>query len=305
MPTRRAAQCAVQGSPEPDPGVSVTAVGSCRVLGPLRKAGSDACFSLNQSGVYGYCHSSAEALQQLRVLNGTFRLPEHLLPVVAPRSAETESLAASHIPSDMYIVELSSAKILTIDGVCVQLNYFTRHFQSFFSDRQKSRAFWKAVRENDFEARKSVIDAGPERLPTDRYMLENLRMELSSEESLSEDINAITSLVPHALFVTHFNARKRDGLLLSARENYLRSAVRALETSGVKYFDPSDYVEAFGQSEALADSTGSLSHYSEEFEAFLCNNWTTRYIKPLADGRTARRVPHEPKRDMLSQHFAM
>ena len=276
----------------------VSAIGSCRVVGPLRRAGPDAGFALNQSGVFGYCHSSSEALQQLRVLRGDLILPEYLLPVLAPRCAENPEIRSLHEPSDMYFIELSSAKILSVDGFCIQLNYFTRHFESFFEDRDRARAFWRAVRENDTAARKEVLDASPSRLPQDRYLLENLRMDMSTLDGLVSDICTIESIVPHALFVTHFAARKHDGVMLAAREAYLKTLRKALQTSAVQYFDPSDYVEAFGQAQALKDPDGSLSHYSDEFESYLCANWVTRYIQPLAQfhEQQPQRIPVLPQR---------
>ncbi len=261
--------------------VSVTAIGSCRVVGPLRRAGKEDGFKLNQTGVYGYCHSSAEAVQQLRVLNGALTLPEYLLPVIAPRTAESPNGHKPHKRSDFYFVELSSAKILSVDGICVQLNYFTRHFETFFSDRNRARAFWRAVREGDDTQRKEVLDHGAQRLPADQYMLENLKMEMSTPEGLRDDIDLLMSIAPRVLFVTHFNAKKHDGGYLAARESYLAMLRGALRASNARYFDPSDYVEAYGQSEALKDPDGSLSHYSDAFEDYLYQNWLSRYIRPL------------------------
>ena len=260
---------------------NVTAIGSCRILGPLRHALADDCYKLNQSGVYGYCHSSAEAVQQLKVLQGDTELPEHLLPLTSPKHAENLNARRAHVTSDLYVVELSSAKILTIDSVCIQLNYFTRHFASFFADRERSRAYWRAVREDDHAERCAVLDSGPQLKPADRYLLDQLKLRLSSHEDLVCDITEVQERVPNVLFVTHFDAKKHDGALLVARQAYLQSVRAALRKTDAIFFDPSDYVEAFGQSEALDDPNGSLTHYSEAFEQFLGQNWRSRYIEPL------------------------
>jgi len=290
---------------DPEPELfRVTAIGSCRVVGPLRHANASTDFALNQSGVYGYCHSSAEALQQLRVLQGEQDLPEHVLPIAAPRNADNPDATTVHLPSDLYVVELSSAKVITVDGFCVQLNYLTRHFETFFEDRARSRAYWRAVREEDAAARKAVLDNAPARLPDDRYILDNLQMEMSDEASLLADIKEINASVPNALFVTHFAARKHDGVPLAAREAYLRTLRRALQAADVRYFDPSDYVEAFGQSNALKDPDGSLSHYSVMFEKFLCDNWVNRYIQPLVHLR-GMQISHRRKTYAPSERQAV
>lgn len=266
----------------------VTAIGSCRVAGPLRRASQSGCFTLNQAGVYGYCHSSAEALQQIEVLQTTRELPEHLLPVVAPNHVTQVPGFVAHQTSDLYFVELSSAKVLSVDGICVQLNYLTRHLEAFFSDRLRARAYWQAVRQGDRAARQHTLSSYGAATRLDdgqRHILDALELRMSDEISLARDIDAICDRVPDVLFVTHFNARKHDGSWLHSRETYIETAKRALKDTNARYFDPSDYVEAFGQDDALQDPEGSLSHYSEAFETYLCQNWISRYIKPLAQMR--------------------
>ena len=40
------------------------------------------------------------------------------------------------------MVELSSRKLLTIDGHPIQSNYLARYFSEFFADRARTRLFW-------------------------------------------------------------------------------------------------------------------------------------------------------------------
>ena len=283
IPENVTTTCDAKG-PEP---LQVTAIGSCRVLGPLRRnAGS--IYQLNQAGNYGYCHSSAEALQQLRVLQGEITLPEHLRPVVAPSIAGGPIDAAGHLPSDIYFVELSSAKNLTVDGIFVQLNYLTRHFADFFADRDRARSFWRLARAGETCALETYLrsDAAFKALSQeDQEILRSTRLEMASTESLTRDLGEIAARLSDSIFVTHFDAQKSDGTLLHARAEYLRMTRAVLEDLGLTYYDPTALVRRLGQATALEDAAASLSHYAAEFEERLGRHWMKRFIVKRAHGR--------------------
>ena len=253
----------------------VTAIGSCRVASPLRQARPDSGFELNQTGIYGYCHSSREAVQQLRILQGDADLPGAVLPLVAPSLGGAGLGRRPHVPSDFYVVELCSAKELTIDGTSVQLNYMTRHFEHFFDDRDRARAFWRLARTGDTDALLAWLeDQDPywALTPDDRRLLAGTRLSMTTEDGLRRDIAEIARRVPAVLFVTHFQARRHDGARLKARAEFIALARSVLKSMNMPFFDPSDYVEAYGQDAALDDAAQSLSHYAAGFEAFLSDH---------------------------------
>ena len=263
----------------------VTALGSCRVASPLRRADTNAPFRLNQSGVYGYCHSSAEVLQQLQVMQGHRVLPDSLYPLVAPSVDDQRRACMFHKPSDLYFIELCSAKVLRVGEHVVQLNYMTRAYEDFFSDRDRARQFWRHARLSpnaELQAWLKTEQAFQKLQPDAQDLLSATALGMASPESLRHDISEILKLVPDAVFVTHFNATKHDGTYLKARSDYITMVSRVLRDLGATVFDPTDYVSAFGQIDALEDAARSLSHYAPEFEDVLCENWIRRYIAPRA-----------------------
>lgn len=269
--------------------LQVTAIGSCRVAGPLRQATTADGFRLNQKGVHGYCHSSAEALQQVKVLQGENKIPPELAPLVAP----TAQRSVSHPPSDLYIVEICSAKLLSTHGYAVQLNYLTRHFADFFSNRDRARAFWRLAMADDREAICSFLADEPTFAALskqDQEILKDLRMEMATRTRLRSDIRQICDRLPNVLFVTHFNVRKHDGAVLKARSDFIDLLRSVLDDMGQRYFDPSEYVETFGMKAALAKGSHALTHYAPEFENLLLDNWLRRYIWPLDASRHAPAV---------------
>jgi hypothetical protein len=265
-------------SKSPPASFCVSAIGSCRIVAPLRRAAQTSGFDLNQKGVFGYCHTAGEAVQQLQYLHSGNALPLHLKPVIAPSFTPER-----HSPSQYYFIEISSAKELLIDGHHVQLNYLTKHLKSFFNNRHRTREFWHLAKSQDNRARKTFLeaDAAFRALDEDaQHMLRTLIYSETTPDGLHDYIAQISDLTKDALFVTHFNARKADGSTLRSRINFITMLKSELKFANAQVFDPSDYVEATGQSNALADEGTSLSHYAPSFEAFLARHWMTRYIEP-------------------------
>lgn len=269
---------------------TVTGIGSCRVAGPLRKAEKKGDFALNQTGIYGYCHSAPEAVQQLQYLKRAKRPPAHLMPVVAP-SLSVSAPPQTHVASDLYVIEICSSKELVIDGYFVQLNYLTKHLSTFFEHHQTAKEFWRLTRLGLSAERRSFLksvssfgDLGD----AEQHMLMSLQFSETTQHKLRQAIDNIQSMTGDQLFITHFNALKHDGAHIRSRKAFVEMVAGELRDSGVQFFNPSDYIEVIGQDRALAEGGTSLSHYSADFEEFLGQNWLTRYIDPRQKRKVAK-----------------
>ena len=266
---------------------SVSGLGSCRIMGPLRDLESRQLIGLNQSGISGYAHSSAEVLSQFRHMQAQSLPPSALLPLVAP-GMDPETLPEAHAPSDFYVFEISSAKQVRIEGHPVQLNYLNKHFADFFSDVDRTRAFWAQARACDTKQMAQFLRplAAFKRLcEADQALLLGTQMTLVSTEELCRDIDALRMAAPDHLFVTHFDAVAEDGQLLQARAKFLNQLRSALTECGVRWYDPTAAVAAFGQDITLDDNTRSLSHYAPSFETYLGSRWWDEVIRPLCRER--------------------
>lgn len=266
--------------------LQVSAIGSCRVTNPLRRGRASDGFQLNQSGIYGYVHSSSEALQQISVMQGDATIPAWLEPVIAPNL----STAGTHQESDFYVLELSSAKLLTVDNTYVQLNYLTAYFRDLFKDATFSREYWQMTRAGATGSRKRLLDEAPalkDRPDSDRAILEELQLASTTPASMEADLLAIRDRVPDLMLVSHFRAGEAAAAIRS-RRNFVEMVHEVAGDLAIQIFDPTDWVEAFGIHAALAEDGASATHYSEEFEAFLLDHWTNRYIGPRAHLRETR-----------------
>ncbi len=261
-----------------------TAIGSCRVVGPLRYLEAAKKLKLDQSGVYGYSHSSGEVRLHLSHVLEATQPPKHLMPVLAPTAATTTQSSKNRQPVDFFVFEFSSAKEISIDGHPVQLNYFNRHFKTFLSDVDRARAFWthakrrKPTQMHDFLKGIAEYQKLPE---TSQQLLRSTELEMTSLNRLARDIEAIRLAASDHLIVTHFDAITLDGSPLFGRSEYLKLLRRALREVGANWFDPTGSVAEFGQSQALDTTNNSLSHFSPAFEKHLGDIWWEGHIKPF------------------------
>jgi len=186
---------------------SIAPIGSCRISTPLRLGQEDYGYALNKSRNYGYCHSPAEAVQMARFMLGKSKFPKELWPLIARGVDYDTTHRAKHAKADLYIVELSSAKEITIDGICVQLNYLTAAYRSFFENSARARHFWEHAAEGDQIAIDINLN-GAQLSPEDIALLRRIRLNLVTEESLAENIALLRQMLPNVMFVTHVNARR-------------------------------------------------------------------------------------------------
>lgn len=263
---------------------SITAIGSCRVSTPFKAAPQLYPVYNNTDRVYGYTHSSAEALQQIKFLQGDFAPLPDTLPVLMPNT-DIEGLEATiHTPSDIYFIEFSSAKQLRIGDVQVQLNYVTQHFDDFFGDRTRAADFWRLA-DGSKDAEKQVfLDACAEYHAlndTDKLLLSELTRQLSTVDSIAKDIAEIQARLPRVVFITHCNANAINGQPIPSRAKYIAMVEEAAASQNAAIFNPTASMQAFGQADAMSDAETSLSHYSEEFGQFLFDGLFQRHITDL------------------------
>ncbi len=270
--------------------VRITAIGSCRISTPFKRA-PNAYPVLNNSGrVYGYTHSSAEALQQLRFLQGEFSPDPALLPILMPNTDMAQLETQEHTPSDIYFVELSSAKRLRVGATHVQLNYVTQHYRDFFADRAQAAHFWKLSDGAQQEQKRDWLSGltGFQTLSkADQSCLLSMTREMATLETVSADMREIAARVPNVVFITHCNALTADGAHIASRNAYIQLVEQAAQALGLPVYNPTAAMLAFGQADAMSDAETSLSHYSDDFADFLFDGLFERYMSPrlMSSGR--------------------
>jgi hypothetical protein len=254
----------------------VSALGSCRVTNPVRKAAGSFPIRLNNARVYGYVHSTGEILQQIRFLRREFSIPDALRPLIAPHVEKGLHENANHRSSDIYIIEISSAKSVRIGAVFVQWNHVSRHFAAFLNDASRARTFSSLARGDCEDEKLRFLDNDPVYRTLgvkDQHILRELTIRTCSPDELRRDVAAISDELPKVLFVTHCNALLPEGKPIPGRDRFVTLLRSVLAGQNAVFSDPTDLMRVFGQNRALLDESSSLAHYTDDFEHALFAHW--------------------------------
>ncbi len=265
---------------------TIAPVGSCRIATPLRLNRDIYGYEIDFNRNYGFCHSAAEAVQQLKYIDGKKDLPKDIWPLIARGKDRSQIGQQRKGDVDLFIVEVSSAKMLKVDDCCVQLNYLRNEYSDFFKDLDRSRDFWAVNKTAD----QSKIDAflkerwsnSPDQLENCQ-MLRRVRMSIVDESGLRKDIRWIMNAVPNVMFVTHVNAVKPDQTTIASRENFIKMVSHVVRDEGGLVYDPTSRMQEFGQMAAIEDYSDSLAHFTPEFCFHFFPDWFNLAIEPCID----------------------
>ncbi|PIE16466.1 MAG: hypothetical protein CSA68_02645 [Rhodobacterales bacterium] len=231
---------------------------------------------MNMKRVYGYSHTSAEAVQQMNFLHGTFKPNEDLLPLISPRWQELNQQNDEHTPSDVYVVEICSAKQATIDGQSVQLNYLKRRYRDFFSDPERDRMCFRLAAGADEEALGTWLDevwSANETQHKDSSILRQLRVRQANLDMVRDDMVRLQDGLGEVLFVTHVNARDGNGNVLTGRDALIKTVTQAAQQIGARLYNPTALMEKVGQTQAIEDHSAGLAHFTESFSQRVLEDW--------------------------------
>lgn len=237
---------------------------------PLKRARARYPIEVDLRRNYGFVHTSEEALQLLKFLQGEKSFSDEVTPLVF-RNAKPEQFEAEQWqPSDLHVIEVSSSKRISFGPDVVQGNYVQHHFPDFFADRERARTYWNLVKRGH---RVDLIDF-LESQPTfrmlsedDRRLLSGLAMDQQSFKMIAADMSEMVERLgrERVVFVTHVNAVTEDGALIPTRERLIRWVNMAAAQLDVPVFDPTSVLEEFGQEAALERAGADLTHYTLPF----------------------------------------
>ena len=256
--------------------MKITPIGSCRIATPLRLGRDDLGFTINTGRIYGFSHSSCEAVQQMRFLQGDYTPAPEVWPLIAPGTTRAEKEAEIHKPSDAYIVEVCSSKTLALDGEFVQLNYLRRGFADFFADAVRTRDFMRLCRSGDRADMRAFLqttwsDTLEKR--EEAEVLGRLKLQFCDTDMLKRDLASLREGLGNVLIVSHVDAQLPNGESLQGRSAFIRQVAETAKALDLPFCNPTDAMQRMGQCRAIADASTSLAHYTDGFARALVRDW--------------------------------
>lgn len=283
--------------------ISITPIGTCRIHTPLGRAAARYPIKLDLRRNYGFVHTSDEALQQLRYLQGDKEFQPEVLPLVFRPGDVNEISKEVWEPSDLNVIEISSAKRVLCGEDAVQVNYLYRYFGDFFGSGERSRQFWNLVRGGHRRELRDFLIRQPSfqmLTPADRDLLTRLSTEQQTFKTVKQDMVEIIERLgsERVLFVTHVNAVTPDGEVIPSRDRLIRWVKLAADQIGAAVFDPSAAMTDYGQESALENGGLDLTHYTPGFSDRLYDLLHENHVAPLAGSQAVGSELGEPSHEL-------
>lgn len=283
--------------------VRITPIGTCRIHTPLSRAVPRYPIELDLRRNYGFVHTSDEALQLLRYLQGEKQFQREVVPLVFRPGDFDATSEEQWEPSDLHIVEISSAKRVLCGEDAVQINYLYRHFGDFFGSAERSRLFWNLVRAGHRRELMQFLSLQPTfkmLSPADRDLLTRLSTEQQTFKTVKQDMAEIVERLgsDRVLFVTHVNAVTADGEVIPSRDRLIRWVKLAAGQLGAAVFDPTPAMVEFGQEQALEHGGLDLTHYTSGFSDRLYDLLHQQHVAALSGSQAVDPEQGERAREL-------
>ncbi|WP_250474633.1 hypothetical protein [Caballeronia sp. GAFFF1] len=256
----------------------VSPIGTCRIHTPLRKGAARYPIRAQSARNYGFVHTSAEALQQLRFMLGQQSIPAAIEALLFRPGVAAASYAKPCAHADLTIVEVSSRKLLTVDGYPIQINYMGRYFADFFADRARSRTFWSMASVRKMAERRAWLEQEPNfrRLATaDQALLARIVRREQTDDEIERDMREIAALVgsEKLVFVTHVDAAPPDSPVIEQRHRLIETVSDIARRMQVPCYDPTPLMHEVGQADAMEQGGLDLTHFTDAFADRLVDDW--------------------------------
>ncbi|WP_244850808.1 tetratricopeptide repeat protein [Caballeronia sp. SL2Y3] len=280
----------------------VSPIGTCRIHTPLRKGAARYPIRAQSARNYGFVHTSAEALQQLRFMLGQQSIPAEIEALLFRPGVAAANYAKPWAHADLTIVEVSSRKLLTVDGYPIQINYMGRYFSDFFADRARSRTFWSMASDKKMPERRAWLEQEPHfrRLATaDQALLARIVRREQTDDEIESDMREIAALVgsEKLVFVTHVDAAPTDSPVIEQRHRLIQTVSAIAGRMQVPCYDPTPLMHEVGQANAMEQGGLDLTHFTDAFADRLVDDWHRCFLaaRIAASGvcDNAARLPKE------------
>lgn len=226
-------------------------------------------FVLDNRLLYGYTHNTKEAIQAIRYMRGDLSIPASLWPFISGQSHRegNPKLGQGSIPAeDRHVVEISSIKVLELDGYQLQLVRF-KEALAFCPDLRK--IFFEHGSAEARAERLRQLQASPTyaRVPESvQHVLAQTVLRTQTAAEIEGDLKQIALLLgPAFVLVTHCNAMNAHGELIADRAKMVDRVSRACARAGITLVDPGSLLAAYGQERGMPDDGRDTAHYTPAF----------------------------------------
>jgi hypothetical protein len=267
-------------------------LGSCRVRNPLYVLRDRGDLRICDGGLAA-THTAAEALQALRLVRGEIQIPDALAPFVfeTEKTPPTERLAQTLSGGvDVSLLEVSGDKQFTYGDILLQQNFVSRNLVQAHHGAllgwYREVCLGRNVDEDLVQASLEKLREGGFR--HDEWMAEllrGLRLLRHDADDLSRTLREIIARVGGRwVVIGAITVPGEEGATMRDRREMNETVKAAAEGCGAVFFDPTEFVVAYGRTTALDAGGANINEYAESFYPILGET----LVSLARTGRSAR-----------------
>lgn len=132
----------------------------------------------------------------------------------------------------------------------------------------------------------------------DAEVLRRIKIYMSTEQTLYEDICKLQEGLGNVMIMTHVNAKKEDSAPLLSREKYINQVIAAANRAGVLLYNPTDLMDIVGQQNAIEDHSTAFAHFTGAFNGDIFFDWLDNNLLPMIDA-AIQDAPKESSQEFL------
>jgi len=243
---------------------NVTVIGTCRVYEPYKILVEQGSLEIKNAGVFGYTHTTKEALQVVKNAKSKLVVEDVLIPFVGKNGLQHYK-GKGVCDSDVVILEISSLRLFRIGDVYFRSNLV----RDYLKDRLSGfDTWWKDLSRGELKDNLDPkygfdIDSLDE---TSQYLVRNIECVHQSKSDFIKDMNEIMSFFNEdqkVILISHFDIKiKGSDVRVPERVKMVSWLREFAENKNISFINPRFELEKFGEDKGLA----GVAHYSKEFE---------------------------------------
>lgn len=250
------------GSDTGGDGPHVLAIGSCRIYKPLGHA-LDRGLLRSFTNVFPHVHNPVEIVQAFGILQGDIVPPPELRDWMGLKGFKyggPEAFAALIAKADLFVIELSSVRIVNFQGWEFQFNHFRQKLEAEGIAAPLIQKLHGTPTQSD-EVRRT-ISALPLSDQARAVIETGIFRELTAAD-LAAALPALRAQVPLPVLLVGVVERSAKGIAIAQRVLLNRQmADFAATAADVHFYNPTDLIDRHGFAPVMKD----MGHYHAEFE---------------------------------------
>ncbi len=262
------------------PAPTIMPIGSCRIHNLINQARLERGVRVRASGHYGLIYNTKEIIQQIRYMFAEFTIPVSLRELLNPNHLHWRETGIGET-ADVYFIEISNPKIIEWEGKFLQQGAVAE-----FLRREGAPTLWDILWHGSWSDEAAVrerISREPDycELTSDTQdFLLSVVVHTQIESELMADMAHIAHRLggERIVFLSKVTATDSSGVLASDRLAFAAEVAHCADVLGIRFFDPTAMLHAFGESRGFADKM----HYSSEFARLLGDHLLSNFMPSVA-----------------------